>query len=385
MKYCAVICEYNPFHSGHAYQLDRAVKETAADGIIALMSGNFVQRAEPAVTDEFLRAGCALRNGADMVIELPVTVSTAAGRDFARGGVAIAASLPDVEFLVMGCEDEEHIRALADIQYEESELFKSVLAAALGAGASYPTAYTTATVEEAAKRGIDRIQASETLKKPNNLLCIEYIKALKAAGSHITPVLIKRKGGGYNDKTLGEGFASASAIRAAFASNPEAAREKLPPNTADDVIRAVTANPVRTDVYEALVIDAVRRADISSLARLRSVNEGIEYKLKEAAERAVTLGGLYDAVKSKRYTMSRIRRIALECLLDIEKDDRPSPCRVLGVRDDFRYYLSRLGSDFYVSPSDAAGTEKEKRASSLYSLISGREGNAFYSTRLVTV
>ena len=142
---------------------------------------------------------------------------------------------------------------------------------------------------------------------------------------------------------------------------------------------------MRTDVYEALVIDAVRRADISSLARLRSVNEGIEYKLKEAAERAVTLGGLYDAVKSKRYTMSRIRRIALECLLDIEKDDRPSPCRVLGVRDDFRYYLSRLGSDFYVSPSDAAGTEKEKRASSLYSLISGREGNAFYSTRLVTV
>lgn len=203
MKYCAVICEYNPFHSGHAYQLDRAVKETAADGVIAVMSGPFVQRAEPAVVDEFLRAECALRNGADMVIELPVAIATAAGRDFARGAVNIVAALPDVKFLVMGCEDETHIATLADVQFTESESFKAVLKSALDAGASYPSAYTTATAVEAEKRGIDRNTSDIILKKPNNLLCIEYIKALKSLGSDIEPVLIKRRGSDYNDKEIG--------------------------------------------------------------------------------------------------------------------------------------------------------------------------------------
>ena len=102
MKYLSVFCEYNPFHTGHAYQLDKAARATAADGIIAVMSGNFVQRAEPAVADSFLRAECALHGGADMVVEMPVSTAVAAGRDFARGGVEIVTRLPDVKYLVMG-------------------------------------------------------------------------------------------------------------------------------------------------------------------------------------------------------------------------------------------------------------------------------------------
>ena len=385
MKYCAVICEYNPFHSGHAYQLDRAVKETAADGVIAVMSGSFVQRAEPAVVDEFLRAECALRNGADMVIELPVAIATAAGRDFARGAVNIVAALPDVKFLVMGCEDETHIATLADVQFTESESFKAVLKSALDAGASYPSAYTTATAVEAEKRGIDRNTSDIILKKPNNLLCIEYIKALKSLGSDIEPVLIKRRGSDYNDKEIGTGYASASAIREVLLSNPYAAQAQMPSNIAEAVTRAAAAYPVRRDVYDALVIDAIRRADTASLRTLRSVGEGLEYKLKEAADTVVTVDALCQAVKSKRYTMSRVRRIALECLLDITAGSVPPPCRVLGVREEFKHYLARLGGGFYVSPAGMDNLAREQRASSLYALITGREGNVFYSTRLVTV
>ena len=115
------------------------------------------------------------------------------------------------------------------------------------------------------------------------------------------------------------------------------------------------------------------------------MGEGLEYKLKEAADTVVTVDALCQAVKSKRYTMSRVRRIALECLLDITAGSVPPPCRVLGVREEFKHYLARLGGGFYVSPAGMDNLAREQRASSLYALITGREGNVFYSTRLVTV
>lgn len=385
MKYIAVICEYNPFHTGHAYQLDKAVRATAADGVIAVMSGNFVQRAEPAVADSFLRAECALHGGADMVVEMPVATAVAAGRDFARGGVEIVVRLPDVQYLVMGCEDEEHIATLADIQSEESAAFRETLKKLLDGGASYPTAYTAATATEAEKRGIPRSMCDEVLKKPNNLLCIEYIKALKSLHSNIQPLLIKRKGSGYNDRTPGKDYASATAIRDLLATDPYAAAAYLPGGCADKLLERVRDFPVRQDLYEALAIDALRRADKAALSALRSVSEGIENKLKDAAQNAVTLSALCEDVKTKRYTMSRVRRIVLENLLGITGNDDGTPCRILGIREDFKPYLSRLDPSFYISPTGIDGLEREQRAYELYSLLTRRPGNAFYSTRLVTV
>ena len=129
MKCCALICEYNPLHNGHCYQLNQIRELTDCDKIICIMSGDFVQRAEPAIANKLARAECAVRSGADMVVELPLPYAVGSGELFAKGAIEIVKALPNVSYLAMGCEtdDVRMLKALADIQYEESKNFKKLL------------------------------------------------------------------------------------------------------------------------------------------------------------------------------------------------------------------------------------------------------------------
>lgn len=404
MKLSAVICEYNPFHNGHAYQLDKAARRS--DGVICVMSGDFVQRAEPAVCDKYVRAECALRSGASMVVELPVSVSAAVGERFAFGAVEIVSKLSDVRYLYMGCETDRPsvLETLADVQLAEDDDFKAELKKCLEKGVRYAQGYATSTVKRAVEAGIDPTMSAEVLSKPNNLLCISYMKALKRLGSDIKPILLPRKGNDYNDTRLGE-YASATAIRAfldrtdiarknsehadsdarAYSDRNDIVRMTMPPACADLFLNAVSRHPVDYKLYRALVVDAIRRIGPQGLAALPDVAEGLEHKLYKNAMQYTDLETVLNETKSKRYTYSRLKRICLYALLSLQ--DCPTRSRILGIREDFAPYLSTLNDSFYVQTSQLRAEENlnERRADALYTLLTNTDGNRFYSQRLVTV
>ena len=383
MKLSAVICEYNPFHNGHAYQLEKANRRS--DGVICVMSGDFVQRAEPAVCDKYVRAECALLAGASSVVELPVAVSVAPGERFARGAVEVVEKLPHVKKLFMGCETQQPsiLEKLADIQFTESQSFRDDLKKHLADGASYAQSYAFATVQAGVQAGIDTTMSVEVLAKPNNLLCIEYIKALRARKSDIEPVILPRKGNDYNDLKMGE-FASASAIRANL-QNADLVRAAMPSVCAEKFLKAVAEHPVDHKLYQGLVIDALRRSTPEQLDKLPDVGEGLEHKLYKNALQFTNLDDILDAAKSKRYTRSRLKRICLAALL--QYGNTPARLRILGIRETFKPYLANLGDSFYVKTSELLDNENidERRADALYTLLTHTDGNRFYSNRLLTV
>ena len=209
MKVAGIIAEYNPFHNGHAYHIEEVRKKTGADYIIAIMSGNFVQRGGPAIVDKYTRTKMALLGGADLVIELPVVAATASAETFARCGVAILNSIGVVTHLGFGCEtdDLELLHALANLFVEEPKEYQELLSSYLKEGLSYPAARAKAAGEYFQKFVADTsitnrnsthnvyadgiidntLNIEATLNNPNNILAIEYLKALKQINSTIKP------------------------------------------------------------------------------------------------------------------------------------------------------------------------------------------------------
>ena len=208
MKAAGIITEYNPFHNGHAYQIREVRRQTGADYVIIIMSGDFVQRGEPAIVDKYLRAHMALQEGADLVLELPVLFSCAGAEYFARGGVSVLNSLGCVDTLCFGTE-QEHLsdfEPAAALLTEEPPAYRQRLASYLKEGMGYPAARSAA-LSDCLDTDIS------FLRKPNNILALEYLCALKRLDSPITPVSIQRVGSGYHDRSLTGQFASATAIR----------------------------------------------------------------------------------------------------------------------------------------------------------------------------
>lgn len=208
MKVAGIITEYNPFHNGHAYQIQKVRQETGADYIVIIMSGDFVQRGEPAMTDKYLRARMALQGGADLVLELPVSFACAGAEYFARGGVSVLDSLGCVDLLCFGTEQDtlSDFQPVAEVLAEEPDAYRQLLLAALKKGMGYPQARA-----EALSNYL-HIDVS-FLRQPNNILALEYLCALKKLNSTILPHAILRIGAGYHDRHLTEHFSSATAIR----------------------------------------------------------------------------------------------------------------------------------------------------------------------------
>ena len=209
MKNLGIIAEYNPFHKGHEYHLKESLKATGAQNVICVMSGNFVQRGEPAIIDKWARAEIALKNGVDLVLELPVIFSAASAEYFAFGAVSILEATGIVDCLCFGSESGKisDLQAMADIFHEETPKFKELLMKNLSAGFSYPKA------RELAASQYTSSSSGSALQLSNNILGIEYLKALRKLGSRIQPVTIKRTGSHYNDETFSSTIPSATAIR----------------------------------------------------------------------------------------------------------------------------------------------------------------------------
>ena len=346
-KVLGIVAEYNPFHNGHLYHLEESKKITGSKYVVAVISGNFTQRGDTSIVDKWTKTKMALDNGCDLVIELPLIYSISSAENFAAGGVKILNSLKVVDYISFGAEtsDVNVLDKIANILYEEPKEYKSLLTSQLNKGMSFPKARQNALMMYLN----DIRDYAETLSAPNNILGIEYIKSLKKLKSKIVPVPIERYETGYNDLSYTSDIASASAIRNIVKNGGFQPLKSLIPETSFQLLSnqiKLGQNVNDLSVFEKQIIYNLRVMSINEIANLPDVSEGLEYALKKAANISNNLDDLIENIKSKRYTLTRIRRILLYSLLKLTKKDmevskKVNPyIRVLGFNNKGKYLLS---------------------------------------------
>jgi predicted nucleotidyltransferase len=328
LKTAGIIAEYNPFHNGHAYHIAKT-RETGCTHIVAVMGGNFTQRGEAAVFFKQARCFAALHGGADLVIELPLPWAISSSGRFAFGGISLLDSLGCVDTLSFGseCGDPQLLREA--LHKVEALNGSAGLKEQLQKGYSFPRARQAAA--QAAFPG-----ESLPLAGPNDILAIDYLKALSELGSSISPLAVKRAFAAHDAGALGN-FASASHIRGLILKGRARSWLKFVPKSAAQIYAAEIAAkkaPPSPEKISTAVLARLRTMGTEELARLPDVTEGLENRIFEAVKSAAGLDELYFAIKSKRYTMSRVRRVVLAAYLGMSKEAAPaSPpyIRVLGA------------------------------------------------------
>lgn len=348
-KVLGIVGEYNPFHNGHLYHLEESKKMTSSNYTVAVISGNFTQRGSTAIIDKWSRAEMAIKNGIDLVIELPVLYATSSAENFADGAIKILDSLKVVDYVSFGSETSEIdvLNNFADILYKEPLKYKSFLSHELKKGISFPKARENALLMylNGNRKYIN------VLSSPNNILGIEYIKALKKHKSNIKPISIARFETGYNDVTYSGNIASATAIRNIVKNGGFDALRKLLPNSSYSVlIDSIKQGHIVPDlsVFEKQIIYNLRSMYLEEIAELAEVSEGLEHSLKNAADSCNTLEDILSKIKSKRYTSTRLQRILLYSLLNITKKDielskKTMPfIRVLGLNKRGKFLISEI-------------------------------------------
>lgn len=344
-----IIGEYNPFHNGHAYHLEKSKELAQADYAISVISGNFVQRGNVSLIDKWAKADMALTNGVDLVLELPTIYSISSAENFAHGAVQILNSLGIVDYLSFGSEScqIDVLEKIADVLYKEPPAFTSLLKHELSKGISFPKAR-----ENALLMYLNDIRKyANVLSSPNNILAIEYMKALKKLKSPIKPVAIKRINVGYNDLNTNNNFASATAIREKIKTDKPAGLSKLmPPNSYRILYNSILKGHYVKDLvaFEKEIIYTLRKMSLEEISNLPDVSEGLEHNIKEAANSCNTIEEFMNIVKTKRYTSTRIQRILLYALLGITKADMKASfkvqpyIRVLGINNKGKELLSAI-------------------------------------------
>lgn len=358
-KVLGIIAEYNPFHNGHLYHLKESKKATGAEYTVAIISGNFTQRGSTSIIDKWKKTEMALQNGVDLIIELPVLYSISSSENFAEGSIKILNSLGIIDFLSFGSEtsDIKILNNFANILYDEPKEYKKILSNYLNTGLSFPKARENALLEyiknfEDVNTNFDNYK--NILSSPNNILGIEYLKALKKYKSSIKPVCIKRSGADYNssDISINTSIASATAIRELIKNkNFNTIKTVMPEKSYSILADCINSGCIIPDLncFEKEIIYVLRKMSIEEIANLPDVSEGLEFLIKKAVNSCNTLTELLNTIKSKRYTITRLQRILLYALLDISKKDMKlskevdSPyIRVLGFNDNGKKLISKI-------------------------------------------
>lgn len=325
MKNYAIISEFNPFHNGHAY-LVKSCREHGATHITAVMSGNFVQRGEPAIFPKHIRTLTALKNGVDLVIELHLPFAVSNAQQFAENGTSVADAMNCVDCIAFGseCGDITSLNELSSLIISEN--FQKKLKKQISTGISYPSALTNT-------MKIINPSLAPLMSEPNNILGIEYIKAVYKLGSPIKPVTFKRIGNAYNDTSASSEFASAASIRRLIYEN-KSFKKYVPENSVDILLSEIEkGNIASLSENERGFILKLRQMSANDIAAIADVNEGLENRIKTAVMNSTSLEKIIERTKSKRYTYARIRRILLACLLNIKKSyltEKAPYIRVLG-------------------------------------------------------
>lgn len=340
MRIAGIVAEYNPFHSGHRWHIEQT-RALGATHIVVVMSGCYLQRGEPALWDKWVRTRAALLGGADLILELPLPYACATAQQFATGAVSTLAALGAVELLSFGSECGEAAPLVAAANAILDSRVEVTARLLLGEGISYAVAR---------QRAVEQLYGPELsglLAAPNNILGIEYIAALGRLKSGITPVTVRRAGAAHDGPAVGE-HASASALRGMFrGGNPQAASDYLLPQCRDLYEKAWQAGECYAPVLlERPLLAALRRMTAQQLAALPDIAEGLENRICTALRTATGIEDLLDAVKTKRYSHARLRRILLCGWLGVPSGmgkEPPPYIRLLGMNDRGQEILARAG------------------------------------------
>ena len=344
-----IVAEYNPFHNGHLYHLEKSKRDTNSEYSIAVISGNFTQRGSTSLVDKWEKAQMAIANGVDLVIELPTLYATSSAENFADGAIKLLDSLKIVDYVSFGAETPNlsALDHLAEILYYEPKEYKALLSIELGKGLSFPKARENALMMYLN----DQKNIRNILNSPNNILAIEYLKALKKYKSRINPYIIGRFESDYNSTKITGNIASSTAIRNMLKNNAFNILPKLMPQSSC----AILAKNLKTghaipdiSVFEKEIIYNLRKMTINEIKELPDVSEGLEFAIKEAASSCNTIVEFLNIIKSKRYTTTRLQRILVYALLGITKKDievsrKTIPyVRVLGFNQNGKHLLSEI-------------------------------------------
>lgn len=343
IKAVGIIAEYNPFHNGHLWHVHQAKQQSGSDYCIAVLSGQFTQRGEPAAFDKWTRAAMAVMGGVDLVLELPAVFSVRSAQYFATAGVQLLNSLGVVTHLAFGAEnpDQTLLQQAADLNNIE---LGPALRKRLTAGVTYAAALADCLSLSGASVNV--------LSQPNNILAIEYLRAINRFAQSLTPVIIPRKYSHYHDTEITSPFASASAVRQALInSDNNALHFALPPASVSLIKQRLSEGrgPVIYEAFTTPILYKLRTTHLSDLAELPDITEGLHHKLAAEALKSTTIEELLTRVKSKRYTRTRLQRILIHALLGLSKqqietfDQRgPQYARVLAFNAKGRLLLKAV-------------------------------------------
>ena len=329
MKVSSLICEYNPFHNGHHYMLDK-MRENGSDFIIACMSGNFTQRGDFAVFDKYSRTKTALENGIDLVIELPVTYACATAEKFAFGGVYILNALGCADEIYFGseCGNITALKNISDIF--QTPDFSGNIKKYLSLGQTFAKARENAVSEISEK-------SADILRYPNNILGIEYISALKKLHSPISPQTIRRIGSEHDSLTPFENTASATLIRKMIYEKNSDFKKYIPVSDMTQIHELAK--------LETAFLYKLRIMSPEDIKNLPDISEGLENRLYNAVRNGISIENILSLAKTKRYTLARLRRILLYAFLDISKNDcniLPQYIKILGFNSKGKNILRTM-------------------------------------------
>ena len=349
MQTVGIIAEYNPFHNGHAYQAKQARHLTNADTVIAVMSGHFTQRGEIAIIDKWHRAETAVHSGIDLVLELPAVFAVRSAQYFAAGGVRLLQKLGIVDYLSFGAENADLKSLAVAASGLEDPLVTEKLKLGLGRGKNYAAALADALVTQG-------YTAHDFIISPNNILAVEYLRALSQYAPTIQPLPVRRIGSGFHDRSFSGSYSSATAIRSelyrATAITPPL-RTAMPTATTT-MIDALLQNgsaPANISALENTILAKLRSLSDMELLAAPEISEGLENRLKTASRNAGTLSELLALTKTKRYPFSRLQRLLIHLLLgtqrqQIEEFDASGPlyARVLALNNQGRSALRKIAA-----------------------------------------
>ena len=405
MKILAIIAEYNPFHNGHLYHLEQAKALSSCDYTICILSSNFIQRGEPSIISKWARGQAALQAGIDLVLELPVLYSMSSAEYFAFGSIKILDSLHSVDAVCFGSESGslQELESFASFLSEENPLFKENLKKSLEQGFSYPKAREMAIMTSSTEKF-----SSESFKLSNNILGIEYLKALRKLNSKILPLTIPRISNQYNTQELSGTISSATSIRKNIDS-PDII-STLPPFSHNLLTQefSLGRGPVFSSSYAPMILANLRKMSSHEISQINYVSEGLDYRIKNAAENSGNYIELLQNISTKRYPQTRLQRILFSSLLGILGRDLiqaqnaggPPYAKVLGFSKKGKEILGSIAKrssipvvtnlkslEGYSNPLIQRMIEIEKTSSDLYVL--GYKNTSFmkagqeFSTKLL--
>ncbi len=344
-----VIAEYNPFHTGHLYHILESKKLSKTDYTVVVMSGNFVQRGNTSIVDKWTKTEMALKCGADLILELPTIYSISSAENFAEGSIRILDSLGIVDIFSFGNEhcDISVLDDIANVLYKEPKEYSTILNRELQKGLSFPKAR-----ENALMLYLNDIRRyASVLSSPNNILGIEYLKALKRTKSFMQPLAVNRYGTQYNSTTVSNGFASATAIRELIKKRDFIEVAKVMPKSSFNFLKdSIFKGQYVPDIvkFEKEILYKFRTMSQEQINDLPDVNEGLDVVLKKAANSCNTLKEFFNIAKTRRFTQTRLQRVCLYALLGITKKDMQTSkkiqpyIRVLGFNNKGKELISEV-------------------------------------------